>query len=101
MKKIFIQSFILFSFQFLSAQEIATRKDSLQGGLRPERTCFDVQHYDLNIKINIDEKSIVGYNDISFKVVENTKKIQVDLFQNMHIDSIVYNKKKLDYKREF
>jgi aminopeptidase N len=101
MKKIFIQSFILFSFQFLSAQEIATRKDSLQGGLRPERTCFDVQHYDLNIKINIDEKSIVGYNDISFKVVENTKKIQIDLFQNMHIDSIVYNKKKLDYKREF
>lgn len=101
MKKIFIQSFILFSFQFLSAQEIATRKDSLQGGLRPERTCFDVQHYDLNIKINIDEKSIVGYNDISFKVVENTKKIQVDLFQNMHIDSIVYNKKKIDYKREF
>ena len=101
MKKIFIQSFILFSFQFLSAQEIATRKDSLQGGLRPERTCFDVQHYDLNIKINIDEKSIVGYNDISFKVVEYTKKIQIDLFQNMHIDSIVYNKKKLDYKREF
>ncbi|MFM7018738.1 M1 family metallopeptidase [Flavobacterium sp.] len=101
MKKIFIQSFILFSFQFLSAQEIATRKDSLQGGLRPERTCFDVQHYDLNIKINIDEKSIVGYNDISFKVVENTKKIQVDLFQNMHVDSIFYNKKKLDYKREF
>lgn len=101
MKKLPIILFILINFQFGMAQNIPTRKDSLQGGLRPERTCFDVQHYDLNIKINIDEKSIVGYNEISFKVVENTKKIQIDLFENMKVDSIVYNKKKLEYKREF
>ena len=85
----------------LSAQEATTRKDSLHGGLRSERTCFDVLHYDLNIKINPDEKSIEGYNEIAFKVIENTKKIQLDLFENMKIDSIVFNKKKLKYKREF
>lgn len=85
----------------LSAQETTTRKDSLHGGLRIERTCFDVLHYDLNIKINPDEKSIVGYNEITFKAVENIKKIQLDLFDNMKIDSIVFNKKKLKYKREF
>ena len=101
MKKILYLSLFLVGFQTLSAQETFTRKDSLQGGLRPERTCIDVMRYDLNIKINIDEKSIVGYNDISFKVIENTSKIQIDLFRNMQVDSIVYNTKKLEFKRDF
>lgn len=98
------------------AQETFTRKDSLQGGLRFERTCFDVLEYDLNIKINPDEKYISGSNWITFKVVENTKRIQVDLFENMKVDSIfILNKpikylaldsihlpaKKLNYQREY
>jgi len=77
-----------------------TRKDTLQGGLRHERTSFDVQRYDLNIKINPEEHFIVGYNDIGFKIAEPTNKIQIDLFENMNVDSIVFNKKKLQYKRE-
>lgn len=101
MKKILALSFIIIGFQNLLAQETFTRKDSLQGGLRPERTCFDVLRYDLNIKVNPDDKSIVGYNIITFKVVSNTQKIQLDLFDNMQIDSIVFNTKKLTYKREF
>ena len=85
----------------LSAQETTTRKDSLKGGLRFERTCFDVLRYDLNIKINPAEKTIVGYNEITFKVLLSTTKMQLDLFQNMQIDSIILNSKKLNYKREF
>ena len=101
MKKLLFVFLFILGFQSLSAQETTTRKDTLQGGLRAERTCYDVLRYDLNIKINIEDKSIVGYNDISFKVVSNTKKIQVDLFDNMQVDSIVFNSKKLNYKREF
>ena len=101
MKKILLLSFAFISFQNLTAQETTTRKDTLQGGLRIERTCFDVLHYDLNIKVNIDEKSVSGFNDISFKVMANTSKIQLDLFENMKVDSIVFNSKKLNYKREF
>lgn len=101
MKNILLFCLVIISAQTLSAQETFTKKDSLQGGLRVERTCYNVLRYDLNIKINIDEKSIIGYNDIQFKVVENTNKIQVDLFENMQVDSIVFNSKKLNYKREF
>lgn len=101
MKNILLLCLALISAQTLSAQEKFTRKDSLQGGLRVERTCYDVLRYDLNIKINIEDKSIVGFNDIQFNVVNNTQKIQVDLFENMQIDSIVFNSKKLNYKREF
>ena len=101
MKKIHLLSLIFIGFQLLTAQEATTRKDTLQGGLRPERTCYDVLHYGLNIKINPTEQTVVGYNDITFKVVTNTSKIQIDLFQNMQIDSIVYNTQKLNYKRDF
>ncbi len=105
MKKLFLASIALFGLQSVSAQltvpkDHFTRRDSLQGGLRPERTSFDVQRYDLNIKINPDDKTIVGYNDIAFKVVENTSKIQLDLFENMQIDSIIYNTKKLNFVRD-
>lgn len=57
--------------------------------------------YDLNIKINPEEKSIVGHNDITFKVIEPTQKIQLDLFDNMNVDSIVWNNQKLSYKRDY
>ena len=94
---------LLFFFSFLIgySQQNFSRKDSLRGGLSFERTCFDVLRYDLNIKVNPDEKSIIGFNEITFKTVENTNKIQLDLFENMQIDSIILNNQKLNYKREF
>lgn len=101
MKKISFLFIILFGLHKLSAQEVFTRKDSLQGGLRLERTCFDVLHYDLNLTINPQERSIQGFNEITFKVIENSNKIQLDLFENMKIDSIIFNHQILNYKREF
>ena len=100
MKKIKIVFGFLFCLQLAWSQEF-TRKDSLQGGLRIERTCFDVLRYDLNIRINPEQKNIVGYNTITFKVVAPTAKIQIDLFDTMQIDSIIFRKKKLTYQREF
>lgn len=100
MNKFFVVGMLCLGMQQLSAQSF-TRKDSLQGSLRPERTCFDVQRYDLNITINPDERSIIGFNDITFTTVESIQKIQLDLFENMQVDSIVFNFKKLTYSREF
>src|SRR5690606_42129688 len=74
--------------QIILAQTF-TKRDSLQGGLSFERTCFDVLHYALDITTNPDEKFISGVNHIAFKIVENTKRIQLDLFENMKVDSIV------------
>ena len=100
MKKL-IFLFWIGSLQIVAAQGNFTRKDSLHGGLSFERTCYNVLRYDLNITVSPEEKSIVGFNDITFQVVENTNKIQIDLFANMAVDSIVSNGKKLNYTREF
>ncbi len=98
--RIFSTLFLLLSFALTGNAQNFTRRDSLQGGLRPERTSFDVQRYDLNITVNPDERYISGYNNITFKVLKKTKKIQLDLFENMQVDSIIFNNKKLDYKRD-
>ena len=98
MKNSFLVILTLLGIQQINAQ--FTRRDSLQGGLRIERTSYDVKRYDLNITINPEQKSIKGFNEITFDVVIPTQKIQLDLFENMKVDSIVWNAKKLNYKRD-
>uniref|UniRef100_UPI00404A8A99 M1 family metallopeptidase n=2 Tax=Flavobacterium sp. TaxID=239 RepID=UPI00404A8A99 len=99
MKNKFLLLFLSISFT-ISSQNF-TRRDSLQGGLRPERTCFDVLHYGLSLKVDIEAKSLSGHNTIKFKIVENTQKIQLDLFANMSVDSIVWQNQNLKYNRDF
>lgn len=94
-----VSLFLLLIMQTLFSQSF-TRKDSLQGGLRPERNCFDVTHYTIDLKIDIKNKFISGSNEIDFKVVDETQKIQIDLFENLEIDSITWNKQKLQFNRD-
>ena len=98
MKNRFLVILIVLGIQQISAQ--FTRRDSLQGGLRVERTCFDVKRYDLDITINPEQKSIKGFNEVTFEVLTPTQKIQMDLFENMKVDSIVWNSNKLNYTRD-
>ena len=76
-------------------------KDSLQGALRPERTCFKVYFYDLTVKILPRKRSIEGCNRIYFRTTQNTHKIQIDLADNFHIKSIIWKGNELKYTRVF
>ena len=77
-----------------------TEADTLRGSLRPERN-FDVLKYHLNVKVVPEEKFISGYNTISFKAEEDLKVMQIDLFENMKIDSVLFKGKKLNYQRRY
>ncbi len=65
-----------------------TRADTLRGSLRPERTCYDVTFYGLDIRIDPSEKTVEGYVDIAFRVVEPTTRLQLDLDERMELHSI-------------
>jgi len=79
-----------------------TRADSLRGFLSPLRTCYDVTYYHLNIKVDTTDKSIAGYNAIRFRATTSFEKMQVDLFANMRVDSILFEDGTvLNYSREF
>jgi len=84
----------------LHAQDF-TQKDSLRGALSPERSWFDVNYYNLDIEIDIESKSISGFNDIAFTVLADSSKMQLDLFESLSIDSVVYNGTLCEISRSF
>ncbi|RZJ35057.1 MAG: M1 family peptidase [Flavobacterium sp.] len=99
MKKLLLP-IVLLSLTQLHSQQF-TRKDSLRGGLSPERVCYDVQRYDLDLTINPDKKFLSGSCVIGFNLINPTKRMQIDLFQNMKIDSILMDNKRVNFTREF
>ena len=76
-----------------------SKADSLRGSLRLERNCYDVLHYDLHVDFDLENKSIAGYNTISFLMLDTSSHLQIDLFDNMEIQSIIHNKQHLDFYR--
>ena len=78
-----------------------TRKDSLRGTLTPERANYDVTFYNLDLKIDIENKYISGSNIIQFKVINNLPVLQFDLFDNLKITKVEWNNKSLEFKREY
>jgi aminopeptidase N len=97
----FVTSTFFIQAQAFQSQKEYTRADSLRGSLRPERTSFDVLKYNLNVKVEPDKKYISGHNTISFRVLKSLPIMQLDLFSNMKVDSIVYQGEHLAYERAF
>src|SRR5580700_7052246 len=85
----------------LEQRKTFTRSDTLRGALRPERACYDVTFYELNIKIDTGKHSITGSSKIFFKTLHEFTTLQIDLYKNMEIASITSEGKELKYKREF
>ena len=84
----------------LQAQDFS-RADSLRGALSSERSWFDVHYYHLDLELNIQEKSISGSNTIAFSVLKSSNRMQLDLFANMSIDSVIYQGNICEVTREF
>ncbi len=66
-----------------------TRAEILRGSLRPERTCYDVTAYDLDVRIDPATQLLAGSNVMTFRTVTDFQTMQVDLFTNMAIEKIL------------
>ncbi len=74
--------------------------DSLRGSLRPERTCFDVLFYHLDLLVDPESRRIEGSNRVVYRIVELSDRIQLDLFANLDIREIVDGEgRKLNFER--
>lgn len=87
--------------QLLDGRNTYTRADTLRGMLTPLRTCYDINYYHIDVKIDIDKKSISGSNEFSFTAAADFSRLQFDLFSNLAVDKVVYNGQELPFKREF
>jgi aminopeptidase N len=86
--------------QLLVEKEKYGRADSLRGYLSPMRTCYDINYYHLDLKIDIDKKAISGSNEFKFTATRDFTKLQFDLFANFKVEKVVYQGKSLTFKRE-
>jgi len=87
--------------QLLEKQEAFTRADTLRGMLTPLRTCYDINYYHLDVKVDIDKKSISGSNEFRFTATQDFNKLQFDLFANLKVERVVYKGQNLPFTREF
>lgn len=78
-----------------------TRADTLRGKLSPLRSCYDVTYYHLTVEVQPAIRNLTGNSLIRFKTVNDFTELQVDLYENMPIDSIIYKGQPLKYTREY
>jgi hypothetical protein len=76
-----------------------TLADTLKGGQRPERSCYDVTYYDLHVALDPKKRSLVGYVDMHFRTVAPFQRLQIDLAAGLQIDGIAYGTDTLAYER--
>jgi len=106
MKKIILLLALTLSISNLNAQMLGknqanARADSLRGMLTPFRTCYDINYYHLDVKIDMDQKSVSGSNEFVFTATQDFNKLQFDLFSNLKVEKVVYMDSSLPFKREF
>ncbi|MGI4866586.1 MAG: M1 family metallopeptidase [Janthinobacterium lividum] len=93
-------SSLLASAQLLQPKATFTRADSLRGGQRPERTCYDINYYHLDVKLDPARKFISGSNLFRFTATRDFTRLQFDLFANLALGKVLYHGKELPFTRE-
>ena len=86
--------------QLLQQETELTRADTLRGSITPERAWWEVVHYDLNVTLNTEDSLIQGFNQITYRVTDESRKMQIDLQEPLQIDQIVQNGENLNYDRD-
>ncbi len=89
------------AFSQLMKERNFTKADTLRGTLTPLRTCYDINYYHLDVKIDPVLQYISGANTFKFTATKDFTDLQFDLFEQFKISKIVYKNKILPFKRSF
>ena len=77
-----------------------TERNRLLGDLLPERTCYDVKHYMINMDIDVKKKYIKGFVDITATATDDFTHLQVDLARKMRLNGVYFLDQKLKTSRK-
>lgn len=103
MRHFFLSLLFTLGVAFFAQAQVKTdfnRQDSLRGSLNPMRTAFDVHFYKLHLRILPEQQAIQGSNEVHFQLKNATQKIQLDLFENLEIDSVLFKGNPVSFQRE-
>ena len=77
-----------------------SKDDLLRGGYGPYRANNDLLFYHLSLRVDPEAKTIVGTNVVRFRMLEDGRKIQLELTPELTLESIKFEGKALMYTRE-
>jgi len=77
-----------------------TRLDVLRGEYGRYRANNDLLHYELDVRVDPDKKTVGGKNAIRFKMLKDDTRIQLELYANYTIDKILMGATTLKYERD-
>ncbi len=106
MKRISFLLYFIFLTCLLQAQftppasKLFTRQDTLRGSITPERAWWDLTFYHLNIKVNPSDSTIYGTNTVTYRVLNSSDIMQIDLQPPLDLLKAEQNGKELSFKRE-
>src|SRR2546425_9586900 len=83
-----------------AAQTPPTRADILRGEYGPLRANNDLLSYHLDVRVDPEKKFLSGKNTIRFKMLQDGKRIQLDLQEPLKVDQILLGSTVLKYERE-
>ena len=98
MKKITATLMLAIGLSSYAQQQNYTEQDSLRGSITPERSWWDLNFYNLSVEVKPDEKFISGSNIISYKVLEERQRLQVDLQPPLIIEKITQEGENLEWE---
>ncbi len=83
---------------------VFTHADTLRGSNTPQRAWWDAAFYDLHVRVNPMDSSIVGWNAITYRVLTSNvaakREMQIDLQLPLVVDSMRQDGKALTYRRD-
>src|SRR3989440_4581377 len=85
-----------------TAARTFTHADTVRGSNTPQRAWWDAAFYDLHVKVDPTDSSIVGYNAITYRVLRTAanREMQIDLQMPLVVDSIVQDGLELSSRRD-
>jgi aminopeptidase N len=85
----------------LSCQNITfTRQDTLRGSVTQGRAWWDLTFYHLDIIVNPADSTINGTNTVTYRVLNSSGLMQIDLQEPLRLTKAEQNSKSLIYRRE-
>jgi aminopeptidase N len=76
------------------------RQDSLRGSITPERAWWDLTFYHLDITVKPSDSTIHGSNTVTYRVINSSDIMQIDLQPPLELLKAEQNGKSLSFSRE-
>ena len=83
-----------------AASEFDERQARLRGSITPEREWWDLQHYHLSVEFLPATQEIRGSNQVAFKVLKPSKRMQIDLQPPLEITQVKHGDADLEFVRD-